>query len=99
MKRKTLLSTVAVLPVLVGSVAALFGPTRPAEAVTTRAKRRVRPTDASWPGAASWAKLKDEVGGNLSEVHSLLGSCVPEPIGPACLNAVQSIANPHWIGD
>jgi FAD/FMN-containing dehydrogenase len=99
MKRRTLLSTLAVLPALAGSVAALFGPTRPAEAVTTRARRRVRPADASWPGAASWAKLNDEVGGNLTAVHSLFGSCVPEPNGPACLSAIQSIGNPYWIGD
>jgi FAD/FMN-containing dehydrogenase len=30
----------------------------------------VRPTDASWPGAASWARLKQQVGGNLIDVRS-----------------------------
>ena len=87
------------LPFLSGGFAALFGPTKAAKAVTTRAKQRVRPSDPSWPGAASWAKLKDDVGGNLIEVHSLFGSCETEPDGAACLDALKNIRNPYWIGD
>jgi FAD/FMN-containing dehydrogenase len=99
MKRRTLLSTLAMLPALAGSIAACVGPMGPAEAATPRARRRVRPTDPSWPGTASWAKLNDEVGGNLTEVRSLFGSCAPEPKGSACLDAIQNIGNPYWIGD
>jgi FAD/FMN-containing dehydrogenase len=99
MKRRNLLSMLAVLPALAGSIAAFFGPTSPAEAATTRTRRRARPTDPSWPGTASWAKLHDEVGGNLTEVRSLFGSCLPEPNGAACLAAVHGIGNPYWIGD
>ncbi len=61
--------------------------------------RRVRPSDPAWPSAASWAKLKDDVGGNLIEVHSLFGSCETEPNGAACLDAHKNIGNPFWIGD
>jgi FAD/FMN-containing dehydrogenase len=62
-------------------------------------RSRVRPTDSSWPSAARWAKLKEDVGGNLIEVHSLFGSCPAEPNGTACLDALKNIGNPFWIGD
>ena len=87
------------LPLLSGSFAALFGPAMVARAVGTRTKRRVRPSDSFWPSAASWAKLKDDVGGNLIEVHPLFGSCETEPNGAACLDALKNISNPYWIGD
>jgi FAD/FMN-containing dehydrogenase len=87
------------LPFLSGGFAALFSPTRPAKAVTTRAKQRVRPSDSSWPDGASWAKLKDDVGGNLIELQALFGSCETEPNGVACLEALKNIRNPYWIGD
>jgi FAD/FMN-containing dehydrogenase len=59
----------------------------------------VRPADSSWPAAARWAKLKDDVGGNLIGVHSLFGSCGIEPNGAACREALKGISNPYWIGD
>jgi hypothetical protein len=99
MKRRNLLRTAAMLPILSGSFAALFGPTVAAMAVGTRAKRRVRPSDSSWPSTASWAELKEDVGGNLIEVHSLFGSCAAEPNGSACLDAHKNMGNPFWIGD
>jgi FAD/FMN-containing dehydrogenase len=99
MKRRNLLRTAAMLPLLSGGLAALFGRTTVARAVGTRIKRRVRPSDLTWPSAASWAKLKDDVGGNLIEVHALFGSCETEPAGAACRDALKSISNPYWIGD
>ncbi len=66
---------------------------------TTRTTRRVRPSDPNWPGASSWAKLKEDVGGNLLEVHPLFGSCEKEPTGSACREARSNISNPYWIGD
>ena len=87
------------LPLLSGCFAGLFSPTNAARAATTRSKQRVRPSDSSWPSAARWAKLKDDVGGNLIEVHSLFGSCGIEPNGAACLDALKGISNPYWIGD
>jgi hypothetical protein len=99
MKRRNLLRTVAMLPLLSGGFAALLRPTRAAKAVTTRTQHRVRPSDPSWPGAASWAKLKDDVGGNLIEVHSLFGSCETEPNGAPCRDALKNIDNPYWIAD
>jgi FAD/FMN-containing dehydrogenase len=61
--------------------------------------RRVRPSDSSWPSAATWTKLKDDVGGNLIEVKPLFGSCETEPNGATCLEALKNIGNPYWIGD
>lgn len=61
--------------------------------------RRVRPSDPAWPDASSWAKLKEAVGGNLTEVHSLFGACGTEPNGTACLDAVKNMRNPYYIGD
>jgi FAD binding domain len=87
------------LPLLSGGFAALLGSTKATKAVTTRRKRRVRPSNSSWPGAVSWAKLKDDVGGNLIEVHSLFGPCETEPDGEPCLDASKNIRNPYWIGD
>jgi hypothetical protein len=99
MKRRNFLRSIGILPLLSGGVAALLGSTKAATAVTVRAKQRVRLSDPSWPGAASWAKLKDSVGGNLIEVHSLFGSCATEPNDAACLDALKNIGNPFWIGD
>src|SRR5580704_8147132 len=96
MKRRNLLRSVAMLPLLSARLAALLGPTAPAKAGTKRAKQRVRPSDSTWPYAASWAKLKNDVGGNLIDVPALFGSCQTEP-GGACLDALKNIGNPYWI--
>jgi len=65
----------------------------------TALRRRVRPRDAAWPTAASWQKLKEAVGGNLIEVHSLFGAREKEPGGAACREATANIRNPFYIGD
>ncbi len=87
------------LPILTGRFGAGLGLAHATNAAVLRSNRRVRPSDPSWPSAVSWAKLKDEVGGNLIEVHSLFGSCQPNPNGAACLDALKNISNPYWIGD
>jgi len=97
MKRRTLLRTAAVLPLLSAGCSRVFG--TGANRVSPRLKHRVRPSDPAWPDAASWANLRDTVGGNLLEVHSLLGSCQTQPEGAACRDAHQYIDNPYWIGD
>jgi hypothetical protein len=62
-------------------------------------RSRVRPSDPAWPGAASWAKLKEDVGGNLVDVHPLFGACESAPNGADCLDALKNIHNPFYIGD
>src|SRR5579864_129029 len=96
MKRRNLLRAVAGLPLL--PFAALFG-SRAAKAVASRSIRRLRPSDPSWPGAASWARLKEEVGGNLIEVRPMFELCAMEPEGASCRQAAQHAKNPYWLGD
>jgi len=92
------------LPFLSTGLAALLDPAKAAPTIAIVAKgsghwQRVRPSDAAWPNAASWAKLKDEVGGGLIDVHPLFGSCVADPNGAVCADALKNIGNPYWIGD
>jgi FAD/FMN-containing dehydrogenase len=99
MKRRNLLRSIGMLPLLSGCFQEVLSSTNAARAATVRSKQRVRPSGSSWPSAASWAKLKDEVGGNLIEVHSLFGSCRSNANDAACLDALKDISNPYWIGD
>jgi FAD/FMN-containing dehydrogenase len=87
------------LPLLTGGLMQGFAC---AESMSNRRRSlrsRVRPTDPSWPDVASWAKLRERVGGNLIEVHSLFGACESTPNGADCLNALENIHNPFYIGD
>jgi len=61
--------------------------------------RRVRPSDTLWPSAASWEKLREAVGENLIKVEPMFAACETEPNGSACLEAVENMRNPYWIGD
>ena len=99
MKRRNLLHTIATLPLLSSGLAFLAAPTKAAKASAPRAIRRARPSDPSWPGAASWAKLRETVEGNLLEVRAMFDSCVTEPDGTACREATKYVKNPYWLGD
>ena len=94
MHRRKLLKGVAALPLL-----SLCGALPAQEARASSPLRRVRPTDAAWPSAASWQKLREALGGNLIEVHSLFGPCAAEPDGPACREVSSNLRNPFFIGD
>ncbi|HEY8023262.1 MAG TPA: FAD-binding oxidoreductase [Burkholderiaceae bacterium] len=97
MIRRKLLRTFAILPFLTTGLSAVFASVQAAQ--TIRLKTRVRPGDAAWPDTTSWAKLKEEVEGNLCEVQPLFGSCSADPHGAACIDALNNIGNPYWIGD
>ena len=99
MKRRHLLRWVATLPLLSGGFAFLSASAKAAKASATRTIRRVRPSDPSWPDAASWGKLRAAVDGNLLEVRAMFGSCVTEPDGAPCREATQYVKNPYWLGD
>jgi len=64
-----------------------------------RTARRVRPSDPSWPDAASWEQLHRAVGGRLISVQSPLAGCVDAPDSPACQDALRNLKNPYYIGD
>ena len=100
MKRRDLLRTVAVLPLLTAGLAA---PSSPAKSGRRSAKhvtlRRVRPTDLEWPSATEWDKLRQAVGGNLILVRPLFGTCATEPKDAECLEALKNARNPFYLGD
>jgi FAD/FMN-containing dehydrogenase len=63
------------------------------------ASSRVRPGDAAWPSAASWARLNEAVGGNLIAAPAPFGACATDPKGAPCVDAVANIQNPFYLGD
>src|SRR5260221_14654683 len=63
------------------------------------ASSRVRPGDAAWPSAASWARLNEAVGGNLIAAPAPFGVCATDPKGAPCVDAVANIQNPFYLGD
>jgi FAD/FMN-containing dehydrogenase len=100
MKRRNLLHTAAVLPLLFGTFAAPCRLTSAAERPAKRVRsRRVRPSDAAWPSEASWSKLKQDVGGNLIRVQPLFKACATEPKGAECVEALKNARNPFYLGD
>jgi FAD/FMN-containing dehydrogenase len=100
MKRRNLLHTVAMLPLLFGGFAAPCRPTLAAERSAKRVRsRRVRPSDPAWPSQASWSKLKQDVGGNLTRVQPLFMACATEPKGAECVETLTNSRNPFYLGD
>jgi len=67
--------------------------------VTGPTVRRVRPSDRSWPTAASWEKLKHQVGGQLMPVSSPLAPCRDAPGSAACAARIEEMKNPYFIGE
>lgn len=63
------------------------------------ARRRVRPSDAGWPGPEHWEKLNQAVGGNLIRPRALFATCVAEPNGTACADVMKNMRNPLYISD
>ena len=60
---------------------------------------RVRPGDAAWPDAESWAKLNEAVGGNLIAVKAPFAACATDPKSASCMDALANIRNPFYLGD
>ena len=93
MRRRTLLQGALALPLL-----SLVSPGLQAAPRSTPF-RRVRPADPDWPSAASWQKLKADVGGNLLAVHALLAPCHHDSAGSACREVLANLRNPFYLGD
>lgn len=95
MNRRELLKHVWSLPAL-----SVFSPLFGKLATSARVPfSRVRPSDPGWPSAASWDKLKQQVGGRLVPVPSLLAPCATDPKGAACATRIAELANPYFIGE
>ncbi len=95
MNRRTFLKQLGAVPVLPG----LASLVQDARAVAKRPMRRVRPSDAAWPSAARWEKLKAEVGGNLVPVVSPYAPCTSAPGSPACAARIVELTNPYFVGE
>jgi len=99
MKRRTLLQSVGLLPLLLGGLGGLPARARDASVGARKRTPRVRPGDPAWPSADQWTRLRDTVGGNLTQVPALFGACPADSNSAACLAAQQNIRNPYWIAD
>jgi FAD/FMN-containing dehydrogenase len=100
MKRRDLLHTAAMLPLLSIGVEALTEPlNHPRPRANGSARRRVRPSDPAWPNSAGWNKLRQDVGGNLIKVQPLFASCTTEPQPAECLDQLKNATNPFYLGD
>ncbi len=98
MDRRTLLKHLAAVPLLptLRPYLSLAEQTKPA---SKSPFRRVRPGDRSWPSAASWEKLKQQVGGNLIPVQFTLSACESASNDAACKAVLKDLDNPFYIGD
>jgi hypothetical protein len=94
MNRRTFLKRIGAIPALPGIASWLAAPSAGAASL-----RRVRPSDPGWPSAASWEKLKQQVGGRLVAVASPLAPCKDAPASAACASRIEEMTNPYFIGD
>jgi len=98
MKRRTLLKLAAAIP-----LSSLFGNLQKTIAKNFPSAKlfqpRVRPSDPKWPNSASWEKLKEQVGGNLIEIHSPLDSYKSDPNSESSKELLKSLQNPYFVGD
>ncbi|MBV8594301.1 MAG: hypothetical protein JOZ27_08385, partial [Caulobacteraceae bacterium] len=93
MRRRTLLGAALAAPILGVSA----GPAAAAAPLALR--RRVRPTDAAWPGEEAWRGLGRAVGGRLFKPEPLLAPCQPDAATAACKARFAALRNPFFIGD
>ncbi|MBV6323006.1 FAD-dependent oxidoreductase [Duganella violaceipulchra] len=93
MKRRSLLKSVAALPLM--SLTSL-------RAAAATARRRLRPGDAAWPSATAWQQLKERVDGRLLKLDAPFAACAASVGGasaPACTAALDALKNTYAIGD
>ena len=99
MKRRSFLKRLAEIPVLGFLWRHLLSPTESAGGPASASFRRVRPSDPSWPTAASWEKLKQDVGGHLIKVESPFTACESSLESASCQEVIKNLRNPYYIGD
>jgi FAD/FMN-containing dehydrogenase len=73
--------------------------TKAAVVASSSSTRRVRPSDSTWPSAAKWEKLNQDVGGHLIKVESPLAACKSAPGSAPCQEVIKNLQNPYYIGD
>ncbi|MGC1522043.1 MAG: FAD-binding protein [Steroidobacteraceae bacterium] len=90
MKRRFLLRTFALFPLLAATKAAW---------AASRMRRRARTGDRDWPNSQDWERLSRDVGGRLVKVRSPLADCRDAPTGTACTQLFAELRNPYYVGD
>ncbi len=98
MNRRTLLKRLAAIPLL----PTLWPYLSAAEQKVLPAKsafRRVRPGDTSWPSAADWEKLSQQLGGKLTPVQFPLAACQGAADTTTCQDLLKNLGNPFYIGE
>jgi FAD/FMN-containing dehydrogenase len=98
MNRRTLFKILGAIPVLL-VFWRLLRMTTKAAGTAQNYSARVRPSDPSWPTAAKWEKLKQDVGENLIRVESPLAACRSASDSASCQNTIKNLQNPYYIGD
>ena len=99
MNRRTLLKLAATSSLLATGMPPTRSSADPASALTGTTRRRVRPSDPSWPSLAEWERLNQAVGGRLVKVESQLAACADKPDTPACQELLRNLRNPFFIGE
>ena len=99
MDRRSLLIRAGAMALLPGLGPACARPGPPGGAFGAAAFRRVGPSDAGWPAAASWERLSRQVGGRLIAVRLPLAVCAADPRGAACAEVFTRLRNPYYLGD
>jgi FAD/FMN-containing dehydrogenase len=97
MKRRSFLKALAAIPLF--SSLWRYLPTSMRAALADSTVQRVRPSDSSWPEAASWEKLKQQVGGQLIPVSSPLAPCKDALGSAGCAVRIEEMKNPFFIGE
>ena len=84
---------------LKASGAVSLSPLWPRGAFASRAIRRVRPADPSWPSKEAWKHLNEAVGGNLIPVDFPMNACMSSFQSADCKTLFANLKNPYYIGD
>lgn len=98
MNRRTFLKRLGSIPALPVLASVLAAPLRGGTRASTP-RRRVRPSDPSWPTADRWEALRQQVGGRLVPVSSPLAPCREGPGSAACAARIEQMQNPYFIGE
>jgi hypothetical protein len=99
MNRRTLLKLAVTSSLLARGMAPPRSSANPASVLTAKTKRRVRPSDSSWPSVAEWEGLNQTVRGRLIKIESPLTTCIDKPDTPVCQELLRNLRNPFFIGD
>jgi hypothetical protein len=65
-------------------------------ALPGKTRRRVRPSEQSWPSLAEWQGLNQTANGRLTKIESPLAACADNPDTPVCQELLRNLRNPFF---